>query len=124
MKKNIALYPVAGILVAGLVLAAWMNTPTRRAIADDTAPAATNLPAGAAADSGVNLRRTVTVQVDDVDAYGASVLVLVFTINPNGTSGTVTSHGSYYKATENVGDSSIACEVSSGTAALTPGSAP
>jgi hypothetical protein len=67
---------------------------------------------------------TVTVQVDDVDAYGASVLVLVFTINPNGTSGTVTSHGSYYKATENVGDSSIACEVSSGTAALTPGSAP
>jgi serine protease Do len=60
MTKKIAIYPITAILLAGLAIAGWMNTGTRRADAADPAPVPVQQAAG---DSTINLRRTVTVQV-------------------------------------------------------------
>jgi serine protease Do len=88
MTKKLALYPLLAILIAGLALAAWMNTATRPAAAEPPVSVPPNSPPippltqpfaqppaqpptqppamlapSAPGDSGVDLRRTVTVQV-------------------------------------------------------------
>jgi serine protease Do len=66
MNKKLTLYPIAAILIVGVVIAAWMNSTTHPAVADPTpapAPAPASVESAAITDSGINLRRTVTVQV-------------------------------------------------------------
>jgi serine protease Do len=64
MIKKTAVYPIAAVVAAGLIFALWTTVPSRPAVADPPVENSAATPAAApAADAGVNLRRTVTVQV-------------------------------------------------------------